>query len=147
MENDDWYAPNYIESMLNMWKAKGQPDLFGIDYSIYYHIKSNNYLWWVHQGRSSANCIMIKPRLKINWPADNFNFLDMWLYQNNHKLVKAFCSPVKPICVGIKHGEGKVGGIAHEEKNTRYDRNDKDLSFLKETVDKESFDFYTNYFK
>lgn len=152
MENDDWYAPNYLDEMLKAWEAKGKPDMFGIDYSIYYHIKNNHYFWWPHPRRSSAFCMMIKPKLKITWPADNFNFLDMHLFNSslmngNHKFVRDFYSPPKPICIGIKHGIGDVGGIAHEERNTRYTANDVDKKFLRETVDEASFEFYDNFFK
>lgn len=149
IENDDWYSPSYIETMLAAWIAAGKPDLFGTRETIYYHMKLFKRYTMHHEQRGPAMSTMIKPDLNFAWCADSDPYADNWLYtQLDYKLWK----PEKPICMGMKHGVGKTGGHAHTTKLEAYTEmstsaDDADKKFLKETLDKESFDFYSNYFK
>ena len=38
IEDDDWYAPTYFEYMLAKWIQFETPEIFGPDYTIYYHL-------------------------------------------------------------------------------------------------------------
>lgn len=146
MENDDWYAPNYIETMFKEWEKQGRPNVFGTNYTIYYHLKERGYFTMNHIHRSSAMSTLIKPDLKFNWCVDHEPFTDLHLW----KVIKGITfNPGKHICMGIKHGIGLCGGRGHVDRLHRYSNNspkDVDFSFLKQHMDEESFLFYTNYF-
>jgi len=146
-EDDDWYAPDYLETMVSEWIKAGKPDLFGTTYTIYYNLRVFGYFPMYHHQRSSAMSTLIKSNLVFDWCADSEPYTDVWLYQHlNYKLF----TPEKHICLGIKHGIGKTGGKSHVDRLDRYKTNtgklDVDKSFLKSIVDKESFEFYCNLF-
>jgi hypothetical protein len=143
IENDDWYASDYLEIMVNEWIKQGKPDLLGTSYTIYYHIKLFAYFTMHHSQRSSAMSTLIKPDLELKWCADNDPYTDihLWKILNGRIFV-----PTKHICMGIKHGIGKLGGRSHIDKLERYINSDLGKKFLTETMDKDSFKFYSNYF-
>jgi hypothetical protein len=156
IENDDYYAPDYIEKMLLAWVQNDKPDLFGTSYTYYYHICLNAYFKMTHPERASAMNTMIKPYLKINWPADNevYTDLHLWLYDHVLSGTKKTWTPEIPISIGIKHGVGLCGGRHHNDRLGRYKmaggwgnesasgHEDLMCSFLKAHTDKESFEFY-----
>lgn len=155
IENDDWYHPTYLEKMVNAWVAHGKPDLFGTNFTIYYHIKIFNYFTMHHQERSSMMSTLMKPDLNINWCQDHDPFTDAYLWSistarnGNGYLRGVIYDPKEIICMGIKHGVGLCGGGAHTNRLERYyNHGNEDLKkeFLKNTLDKESFEFYSNYF-
>lgn len=140
IENDDWYADVYIESMINMWMDYGMPAIFGLDTTTYYHIGLRKYKVMKHEGRSSAFCTLVtKEVLNINWCKDTEPFFDLHLWKQPISKI-AVSSPLC-ICIGIKHGHGLCGGKAHR-KEFPYPESDHDLSFLSRIVDKESLEFY-----
>jgi len=145
IENDDYYTPNYIATMLREWELSGKPDLFGTNYTIYYHIKLKKYFTIHHPNRASAMNTLIKCGLEIDWCADSYPYTDLHLWKFNPRLSKKSFAPVNPISLGIKHGVGMEGGQWHTSRLDRYDSlgvNDADLSFLRSVVDKNSFGFY-----
>lgn len=148
-ENDDWYSPTYIETMINKWIEFGKPDLFGTTYTIYYHIKEFGYFPMNHHQRCSAMSTLIKPDLNFEWCPDNEPFTDSHLW-NLTTITKKLFTPVKPVSMGIKHGVGLTGGEMHVNRLYRFTTNtgtkDIDKKFLKETLDEKSFEFYANYF-
>src|SRR5258706_947064 len=147
MENDDWYAPNYLQKMVTEWIKKGKPDLLGTNYTIYYHIKLFEHLTMWHDTRSSAMSTLIKPDLNFEWCADNEPYTDSYLWNT---LKGITFNPGKNICLGIKHGTGMCGGLMHTERLDRYQRrgqSDHSKEFLKQNMDAESFEFYANYIK
>ena len=93
-----------------------------------------------HPGRSSLFVTGFKlSALKdFNWPKKTERFLDisLWSYAKTKK--RKF---VETSAIGIKHNCGKVGGRGHAMvmKNL-----DNDLTWLKENVDKEAFEFYSS---
>jgi hypothetical protein len=146
MENDDWYAPNYLETMVKKWVESGKPDLLGTSYTIYYHIGLFAYHYMHHMERSSAMSTLIKPDLYIKWCDDKEPYTDMHLW-NYPGLSKVIFTPETNICLGIKHNVGLCGGLSHSPtKLYRYNVLDNDKSFLKSVLDAQSFEFYSNYF-
>jgi len=149
MENDDWYAPNYLETMLAEWEKQGRPDMMGTIYTIYYHIRLFAYFTMHHHTRSSAMSTMIKPNLEIAWCSDNNPFTDLWLWQHL-QVKKHLFKPDNHICMGMKHGDGLCGGNSHTDQLHRYTDGkgtpDPDKSFLKSVLDPEGFEFFSNYF-
>lgn len=148
MENDEWYSPDYLQLMVNSWIENGKPDIFGTNYTIYYHIKLFSMFTMHHLTRSSAMSTLIKPDLNFDWCQDNEPYTDIHLWN----ILKGVCfAPPKLICLGIKHGVGKCGGFAHVDKLHRYTNelstNDSNKTWLKEMVDADSFEFYSKYFE
>lgn len=80
IENDDWYAPDYLERMGEQWELAGRPDLFGTAYTIYYHIGLQAWLTMEHRRRASAMNTLIKPDLNITWCADSEPYTDIHLW-------------------------------------------------------------------
>lgn len=151
IENDDWYAPNYVEYMVKKWTEHGQPDLLGTAYTIYYHLKERGYFTMNHPERASAMNTLIKPDLDIIWCQDNDPYTDLHLWLHT-SLTKKIINPVNVMAIGMKHGEGLCGGINHIDKLHRFTNKDTDFIFLhkhmiQENDDFDSFNFYTQYYK
>lgn len=140
MENDDYYASNYIETMVSKWVENGSPDLFGIGYTYYYHIGINKYMLFHHPKRASMMNTLMKPDLDIFWCSDEYPYTDAWLWDRMNSKKTWF--PVQPISIGIKHGIGMSGGNYHQTKLDRYDNDDQEKEFLKANVELDSFEFY-----
>ncbi len=139
IEDDDYYAPDYLETMVREWDACGRPDIFGTNYTIYYHLKLKKYFTMHHPERASAMNTLIKRDLNIKWPPDNEPYTDMALWS---QLKGQTFKPSKHISVGIKHNIGLTGGRNHNDRLHRYKLDDN--GFLESTLDRESFDFYSN---
>ena len=143
IENDDWYSPAYLETMVNKWIELGKPDLLGTNYTIYYHLKLESYFTMKHDSRASAMNTLIKPDLNFPWCVDHEPYTDLHLWVRSGLNGIVF-KPEQHISIGIKHGVGLTGGFCHTGKLDRYKENGVEL--IKQTMDKESFDFYFNYF-
>lgn len=151
MEVDDYYAPSYIETVYGKWLEAGTPDLIGQSKTIYYNINVFSYFTFNHLERSSMMNTAIRPGLKIEWPVDTEPYTDTHLWMTQKHLTKHIFKPDEINCIGIKHGVGMTGGSFHTTKLHRYKPElkgveDFDKSFLEENMDKESFEFYANYF-
>jgi hypothetical protein len=161
MEVDDYYAPEYLETMVAAWESAGRPDLFGTDYTIYYNIRVWGFFTMNHIERSSAMSTLIRPDMNFPWCVDNEPFTDMWLWNLTdlgagmpfeQRLKGKVFKPHKHICIGIKHGVGKLGGRSHVDRLERYTHTkngteDPSKSYLRSFMDEESFEFYSNYFE
>jgi hypothetical protein len=145
IENDDWYSPDYLETMCNAWNDQGRPDIFGTTYTIYYHIRQRAHFTMHHVTRSSAMSTLIVPDMNFKWCADNDPYTDIHLWQHCG-LNRLVWKPEKHICMGIKHGVGLCGGSTHTDRQDFFINKDHDKSFLKKTMDPDSFKFYSQYF-
>ena len=141
MENDDYYAPDYIETMLNKWVEIGKPDLLGTNYTIYYHLGTKKHFTMHHKRRASAMNTLIKPDLNFDWCKDNDPYTDLHLWMRCGLKGITF-KPEKIISIGMKHGVGMCGGRNHVDYLNRYVNDDSELNFLKENIDQPSFEFY-----
>jgi hypothetical protein len=131
IEDDDFYAPNYIETMFHHWKLNGKPEAFGLGSTTYYHLQRKMYTTMMHPNRSSAFSTMVTEAvLDMDFPADNEPFLDLEIWKQLDG--KTFYVP-KPICLGIKHGVGACGGRGHLDEFP-YKEQDPDSEFLLEVV-------------
>ena len=139
-ESDDFYAENYLETMTREWLKSEKPDIFGIGNTTYYHV-TGKYFKINHPERASAMSTMVTNKvLGISWPSDNYHYLDITLWQQLQG--KTFI-PSSPICLGIKHGIGMVGGGCHNSNSGHYTSFDKDGEYLKSITGSE-FEFYYN---
>lgn len=146
IEDDDYYRPEYLQTMVSEWERHGRPELFGTNYTIYYHIGLFAHFEMRHISRSSAMSTLIKPDLNFDWCPDYEVYTDIHLWMNTPLKGTTF-KPDHHICLGIKHGVGMTGGFCHKSKFHRFVHQDQDKTFLKSVCDPESFDFYTNYLK
>lgn len=145
MENDDWYHPEYIETMIRNWSQYGYPNIFGTRATIYYHIDLFKWMVMNHHKRSSAMSTVIRADLDFKWCEDAEPYTDIHLWTVIKDSVTYV--PEKLLCMGIKHGIGLCGGKSHTTDLNRYINNDADHAYLRKHMDQESFEFYTNYFK
>ena len=143
IENDDWYHSRFFEIMLLNWEKNEKPEIFGPNYTYYYHIFKHKYVKWDHPHRCSAMSTLIKAHMDLKWPVDNEPYTDMWLW-TRCGLTKLTFDPGQIITVGIKHGIGKGGGEFHNTRMDLYTNEDKNLEWLKKHLDDESFNFYTH---
>lgn len=139
-ENDDWYAEDYLEVMVDEWEKAGKPDLFGTNYTIYYNLIIKKYFRMTHVQRASAMNTFIKPDLTVPWPDDHEAFTDVALWDRipSRKVIE----PPHLIAIGMKHGIGKCGGKSHVDRLYRYINDDGHNSFLAQHVDEWSLAFY-----
>ncbi len=152
LENDECYAPNYLEYMVKAWKEANKPDLFGTNYTIYWHLKIQHYFYMFHEQRSSMMNTFIKPNLHFDWCPDDVAFTDMHLWDNCKSLSRVLINPQPPISIGIKHGIGLCGGFFHTNQMDVYHKaergvKDEGLKVLRSVCDDESFEFFSTYFK
>jgi hypothetical protein len=143
IENDDYYHPTYIETMVNKWNELNNPDILGTNYTIYYHLELKKYFTMNHQRRASAMNTLIKTKLDLKFPVDNDPYTDIFLWLHNGLNGKTF-KPENIISIGMKHGVGKCGGKNHVDYLERFINNDENLSFLQKNTDAQSFKFYSN---
>lgn len=138
MENDDYYSSDYISTMVNEWIKWGKPSLIGIGETVYYHIFKKQFKFLDHPKRASLFCTLISCAITPNWCDDSDVFLDLHLWKSH--VGKTFTTD-ENIAVGMKHGIGKCGGSGHDKMV--YNFNDPNYAFLKNTIDKDAFEFYT----
>jgi glycosyltransferase involved in cell wall biosynthesis len=148
IENDDWYHPEYLETMLEGYRNHSFPILLGLTYTIYYHLRLKKYFFFNHSNRSSAMSTCIRPNLpNINWGVDNDPYTDLVLWQFLGKEMgdRIVFKPEKHICIGLKHGVGKTGGYFHNNELERYEFEDNGfLESIIAPVDPEGWKFYQN---
>lgn len=158
IENDDWYHPEYFEEMIKAWDAANRPDIFGTNYTIWYHLAYKKWYTYTHIHRCMAMSTFIKPDLNFRWPANSDPFTDVWLWNEFRKkqpggknFTWAICTPPKHLCMGMKHGIGLCGTKNHTDpqRAARFKHDDADFAFLKETMaaDTEAIEFYINLHK
>ncbi len=145
IEDDDWYGPRYIETMYYGWLEAGSPQCFGWDRTTYYHIVSRKHMTNTHKGRSSAMNTMItsKSISHIGFPLDSEPFFDLHVWKSL-KGKSVTRRDHDQHCIGIKHGVGMTGGKAHDKDWRGFTTEDPDMFWLKERVNRESFELYSN---
>lgn len=138
-EDDDWYHETYIQKMIEYWCSCSRPQIFGVSFTIYYHLKIRKWLRQNHEGRASAmNTIVTKDIVNFEWPDDSESFLDLILWK---KLTGRAIELASIKSIGIKHGVGLCGGGGH--KNTMWYKNeDPGMRWLASHVDHKSLEFY-----
>jgi hypothetical protein len=138
-EDDDYYSPKYIETMVKLWENAGKPSCLGYDNTWYYHLGLKKYVNLQHPGRASMfNSIFTKDVMKCRFGDLSDPFLDIRLW----KQLKGYThSDKSPICIGIKHGVGMTAGAGHK-KNFRYKYEDEQGLWLQ----RQTNNFYEAYY-
>lgn len=146
IEDDDYYADDYIECMVNAWDAAERPQIFGIGETTYYHLELSSYNHHMHHERASAFSTMLTAEgiRNMKWPADNYVFTDIELW----KVLKGKTFiPHKCLALGIKgHKSGALfGGMGHIANRILYKNRDLELNWLKSNINDTAFNFYKTY--
>lgn len=136
MENDDVYAPTYIEVMAENWLKYGKPKMLGLNYTIYYHLFIGKSFVFKHEKRSSAMSTLIRPDMDFEWCADSYAYTDSHLWKTVGGVT---FNPRKDIALGLKHGLSMTGGLWHRDNLERYKETNIDFRKL---VGDEDFAFY-----
>lgn len=128
MEDDDYYAPTYIENMVKLWMVNGRPNCFGFDSTWYYHLERKEYDKLYHPGRASMfNSVFTAEVLNCDFGKMTDPFLDIRLW----KQLKGIATPYRNVeCIGIKHGQGMTSGAGHK-KTFKYKFQDIGGNWLK----------------
>ena len=145
-EDDDFYKPNYIETMVFLWDKFNKPAMFGFDNSYYYNINDQKYFNVKHPNRASMmNTLVSRDILEGGWNIeDNDPWTDFRLWTTK-KNVRAI--PYNEImCVGIKHGIGLCGGNNHESiyqnMSDKEIKDDEGMKWLESVTDYKSINLY-----
>jgi hypothetical protein len=143
VEDDDYYRPEYLETMAAEWDKRGRPDLFGTTYTVYYHLRLRRWFIMNHLERSAAMNTFIRPGLSIDWCPDSEAYTDLhlWMRSNLKDKGKLFTPPTH-LSIGMKHGIGLCGGKNHNDRLDRFVNCDASGDFLRANVDESSLDFY-----
>ena len=143
LEDDDWYAPNYVETIIARFEWANRPDVLGIDRTLYYNIITNKYVMLHHPGRASMMSMAFGPGvMNMEWCGDEYTYLDWHIWTKDKKLRKVSV-PLPMIAVGIKHGIGLCGGGGHVANWGHYKQTDADWSFLSTIItDEKQIEFY-----
>jgi hypothetical protein len=134
-ENDDFYPADYFERFAPFF-----PDysFFGQEHSDYYNLRNLTHNRFDHQYRSSlfTTGFKISALNNFEWPDNSKPFLDIdiWKYARHKRRIF-----IDSGAIGIKHGLGLCGGKGHQ---FNMKNKDPEMKWLRERVDKESFEFY-----
>jgi len=136
-ENDDYYSPGYISFIVDAWERSGNPQIIGLNRTIYYNINTNKYVILSHPGRASMMSMAVTPAILVHkWCADQYTYLDWHLWTQDKTLTKKSV-PSPHIAIGIKHGIGLCGGGGHTDQWGHYNQEDKDWKFFDNIVKSE----------
>lgn len=138
IEDDDWYAPNYLEQTL---KEIGDYQLFGEGRAKYYHIPTRTYKTHINSNHASLCQTVIHKSVKdwlINYISTSHQiYVDLHMWRHAPVKRKVVVRD-KSLCIGIK-GLGSVGlGNGHRRLRER----DEDLSVLKSWVGEDYKEFF-----
>jgi hypothetical protein len=142
IEDDDYYPLNYIDIVTDKLKKY---DVVGFDWTYYYHVGTKRWKKMHHPGRSSLFTTSFRSSCLngFKWPADDYLFLDikMWEHFKRSGFSVYWVSEKECRPIGIKHGIGKTGGMGHTRSHT-FPNHDPNMGWLRQRVDKQSFEFY-----
>lgn len=136
VENDDQYPPTYFASYAPYFDDY---HFFGQEYSDYYNLRNLTHNRFHHPHRASlfTTGFKISALNNFEWPDNTKPFLDLPLWQYARHKKRKF---VDTGAIGMKHGLGMCGGKGHKMNFPK--GYDKDMEWLRESVDSESFEFY-----
>lgn len=150
IEDDDWYAPNYIESMREwFWHGIPRRLIVGERDTIYYHVGCRQYRQNWHPGHASLCSVsfhvdIIDKIISIAGSCRNTG-IDFAIFRNPwpENSVKLLGSN---LCVGIKGAPASRLGIGSGHRRIPHSGiPDPDLSFLRELIGSDA-EYYVPFF-
>jgi len=154
MEDDDYYAPNYIESMLEVWPH--DVALIGSRVSHIYHLKERVRLTYTAEQLSrqmhgmvaslSTTGFHVEAFLRFSrsrwWTACPQLDQELWRWAATYDIPRKF-TEIPFASISMKHGVGKVGGGCHGSIKDRPGAiPDKDAQWLKQHTASAFHNFY-----
>jgi len=146
-EDDDWYAPTWLEFVWNSLKIA---DIVGEGRAIYYNVK---YRWWHEHGNMDHASLCetavgrkFYPRLKELFNTSMDPFIDNRIWREN-RFKKHLVDPTNPnrrLSVGIKAMPGRMGYGSGHNKPERSSKMDPSLIKLRGLLGDEAY-AYANY--
>lgn len=139
IEDDDWYASNYIEEISSYWEQFKEPHLIGYAETLYYNIRRKRYRKMHHPGRSSLFSTGVSQYIakKFRWDnAGKYIDIKLWNTFKGDTLSHGF----QYSAIGIKHGIGLTGGNGHDDNFMN--NLDENGIILQSCVDVPSYEFY-----
>lgn len=135
IENDDWYHPEYLHSVL---RVADKSDFIGCEYSYYYNLVNKTWDKISHKGRSSlyTTAFRVEAMKNFAWHRAHDVFLDQNIWHYAKRFRRTF---IEAGAIGIKHGIGLTGGMGHQMV---MQNRDPDMKWLEARIDKESMEFY-----
>lgn len=143
MEDDDWYAADYVENLVKIWEASNRPQIVGYSSTIYYFIHTQNYCMINHPGRASAmsTAISADAVILLDWKQIDPLWFDIGAWQQ----LQGVAAPVAErwLSLGVKHGLGDCHGAGHKRTFYRGERDNVDygMQYFKKIVG-DDFRFY-----
>ena len=140
LEDDDYYPVQYLQEMIEQWEKNGRPSLLGLQQAMYYHIYANKYHIFNNQNHCAAFCTLVSKEAKLP-PLNESPHFDVELWRiNDGKMVSITHQPV-----GVKHGNGMVGGKFHNAE--RFKHFDEDMVMYHKLFDKEAINHFKEIYK
>lgn len=146
MEDDDYYPPHYIETMLKLYEDAGIPQAFGIGETYFYHPELRR-VW--HRSHPAAGPCAFQMMIRsdavkeIDWSLVNDLFIDAGLWRQLHGQV-AYWHRSSPyiMALGMKHGRGPCAAGGHtpslyndaEKRDDEETWADPDFSWLRSKI-------------
>ena len=131
IEDDDYYAPAYIEQMVNRLK---EAPLVGEQCTVFYNVRYRSY--YVHPNRSSASLFQMGFRVQPNTAEQvaralgTPGYIDAELCARCRGQLRMFARHVPALSIGIKGLPGREGiGSGHDPHDLF--RSDPNLSMLR----------------
>jgi hypothetical protein len=132
VEDDDWYAPNYVSTMLERLK---EHDMVGEKRTIHYHIrKAQFFVVKKHYASLASTCFTGRKafdRLYEQCNKRNTPDLDSYLWKKSDIAKKLYDPTCRPLIVQIKGMPGRRGHTKSHVKDHRY-RADNNHARLRE---------------
>jgi hypothetical protein len=135
IEDDDWYAADYVETMADAMETRGA-QMIGTSRSLYYHVPSRRWRVMQNQGTASlcqtgmeAHALPFLKDACVQRP----EAIDWWLWQ--YGLRRSHLLAIDR-CVGIKGLPGRPGiGVGHKpERHPEQWTADPKLTVLREWI-------------
>ena len=147
IEDDDWYAPNYIERAL---ERLGTHLISGEGRALYYHVMARR--WALHDNMQHASLCQTVIRRALyqdlldicNDPVSLDGFLDSRLWHASPERRRAVWEPSPRTLVGMKGLPGRIGyGVGHRPIGPNW-TDDDSLSVLTKHIGEDA-DVYAKY--
>ena len=137
MEDDDWYAPEYIYEVFKRIHQDPAFLIVGCQESRYYHITSGKYRVFSHMQTSSLCHTGLRYEAVnqlYNACAEEAIHIDRYFWDRFKRFHKGFLT--RPLCVGIKGLPGRPGlGMGHYPEDTEgWQVDDSDQSVLRSWI-------------
>jgi len=146
-EDDNYYAPNYIETMMRAWPTGAE--LIGQASSIYYHLGLRQWEQYLHPQKGISYGCAFTPsylagRTVADFPGDKMP--ELWRPELTHGRTVAVLDLPLRITVGMKHADGSCVASAHTAASVKQlQHDDHDFKWLGWFVEAQFVEFYKQF--